>query len=93
MNGNKIRGIIMLALVIVCPIVLAVVCAGAVFGWYTHIEQVGELHGDTSNVNLHYYINDSEKLNPSTLSVISLSLILMHQRKQDSLMICVMRLI
>ena len=69
MNGNKIRGIIMLALVIVCPIVLAVVCAGAVFGWYTHIEQVGELHGDTSNVNLHYYINDSEKLNPSTLSV------------------------
>ena len=69
MNGNKIRGIIMLALVIICPIALGVLCAGAVFGWYTHIEQVGELHGDTSNVNLHYYINDSEKLNPTTLSV------------------------
>ena len=69
MKGSKIRGIIMLALVICCPIVLGVLCAGAVFGWYTHIEQVGELHGDTSNVNLHYYINDSEKLNPTTLSV------------------------
>ena len=69
MKGNKIRGIIMLMLVIICPIVLGVVCAGAVFGWYTHIEQVGELHGDTSNVNLHYYINDSDKLNPTTMTV------------------------
>ena len=69
MKGNKIRGVITLMLVILCPIVLGVVCAGAVFGWYTHIEQVGELHGDTSNVNLHYYINDSDKLNPTTVTV------------------------